>query len=254
MNLRLQTQLSMVGACINVAESSDHEPAWSGREPADFGIEFGQLKADYGAITAKAALADGATGGASDAKSAAEVALENQAFVLARALALHFKRSGDLDRRGKIDVAKSDIARLRMQELLNKATAIRDLGAATAGEPGAAGRGVTEARLAALTGAIDSFSNVLSSPRGQIVNRGALLRELETDVAALLEKAADVDDLVVQFNGTAAGKRFIEAWRRARLIVDAGGSQSAPPQPEGPAQPEPTRAAERETERPSSAT
>lgn len=33
----------------------------------------------------------------------------------------------------------------------------------------------------------------------------------ETDVTALLEKVSDMDDLVVQFDGTEAGKRFIEA-------------------------------------------
>lgn len=38
-------------------------------------------------------------------------------------------------------------------------------------------------------------------------------------------------DLAVQFDGTADGHRFLEAWKRARLIVDSGGGQSAPPPP-----------------------
>ncbi len=50
----------------------------------------------------------------------------------------------------------------------------------------------------------------MSTPRGQIVNRSALLKEVETDVAALLEKVSDLDDLVVQFDGGEPGKRFIE--------------------------------------------
>ncbi len=250
MNLRLQNQLHMVGACINVAESSDYKPIWSGSPPDDFGAEFGQLKADYGAIVAKSALADGASGGAADAKSVAQAALEVAAFVLARALALHFKKSGDLLRLGKIDVTKTDIVKLRTQELVNRATAIRDIGAAAVGEPGAAGRGVTGTRVAVLSAAIDSFSSVMSAPRGQIVNRGTLLREVEADVAALREKTSEMDDFVVQFDGTPSGNRFIEAWRRARIIVDTGGAQTAPsPAP----QPEPKLAAERETERQSSA-
>ena len=48
----------------------------------------------------------------------------------------------------------------------------------------------------------------------QIVNRSALLKEAETDVAALLEKVSDMDDLIVQFDGCELGKRFIEAWKR----------------------------------------
>ena len=123
---------------------------------------------------------------------------------------------------------------------MNKTTAIRDLGTAAVTEAGAAGRGVTAARVAALTAAITAFSNVMSTPRGQIVNRSALLKEVETDVAALLEKVSDMDDLVVQFDGTDAGKRFIEAWKRARIIVDTGGGHGgtttpAPTPPTPPA-------------------
>ena len=95
--------------------------------------------------------------------------------------------------------------------------------------------GVTAARVAALTAAITAFSNVMSTPRGQIVNRSALLKEVETDVAALLEKASDLDDLVVQFDGGDAGNRFKEAWKRARIIVDSGGGHSAPAAAPAPA-------------------
>jgi hypothetical protein len=226
MNLRLQNQLNMVGACINVAQSSDYKPVWNDKDPADFGTDLAQLQTDYGAITTKAAQADAATGGASDAKAVAETTLENAAFALARALANHFKKTGDLDRHGKVDVNKGEIIRLRTQDLVNKTTAIRDLGAAAVSELGAEGRGVTAARIAALTAAITNFSKVMSSPRGQIVNRSAILKEIETDVAGLLEDVSDMDDLVLQFDGTDSGNRFVEAWGRARIIVDTGGGRA----------------------------
>jgi hypothetical protein len=238
MNLRIQNQLNMVGACISVAQSSDYKPVWTGKPPADFGTDMAKLQTDYGAVTAKAAQADAATGGGGDEKSAAETVLEDAAFVLARALANHVKKTGDLDRLGKVDVTKSEIMRLRTQELVNKTTAIRDLGTAAVSEAGAAGRGVTADRVAALTAAITSFSNVMSTPRGQIVNRSALLKEVETDIAALVEFVNDMDDMALQFDGTEAGRRFVEAWKRARIIVDTGGGHggtetppAAPPAP-----------------------
>ena len=40
-----------------------------------------------------------------------------------------------------------------------------------------------------------------------------------------------MDDLVLQFDGTDAGKRFIEAWKRARIIVDTGGRHGTTPAP-----------------------
>ena len=234
MNLRISNQLNMVVACITVANTPDYKPVWNGKDPADFGTDMAKLQTDYGAVAAKAAQADSATGGGGDAKSAAETVFEEAAYVLARALANHFKKTGDLDRLGKVDVSKTEIVKLRTQDLANKATAIRDLGTAAVSEPDAAGRGVTAARVAAFTAAITNFSKVMNSPRGEIVNRSALLREVETDTAALVEFVGDMDDLALQFDGTDAGKRFIEAWKRARIIVDSGtgrGNGGTPPAP-----------------------
>jgi hypothetical protein len=225
----------MVGACINVANSKDYAPVWTGNTPLDFTTDIATLQTGYTAVTAKAALADGASGGAGDAKAQAETALEDAAFILARALANHFKKTGNLDKLAQVDVTKSEIVQLRQQDLLDKTTAIRDLGTATMAEPGAAGRGVTAARIATLTTAINAFTKVMNVPRGQIVNRSTLLKEVDTDTAALLEQVADLDDLVLQFDGTDAGKRFIEAWKRARIIVDTGGGHSGtPPTPPTP--------------------
>ena len=99
------------------------------------------------------------------------------------------------------------------------------------------------ARIATLTAAIAAFGKVMNTPRGQIVNKSALLREVETDTAALVQLATDMDDLALQFDGTDAGKRFIEAWKRARIIVDSGGGHgnggTPPTPPTPPATPKP---------------
>ena len=221
----------MVGACINVAESSDHSNVWTGKPPAEFGTGLAQLKTDYASASATAAQADAATGGASDAKAVAETALEDAAYLVARALALHFKKTGDLDRRGKVDFNKSAIQRLTNQEIVARATEIRDLASTAQSESGATDRGLTAERIAGLTTAINNYQNVMSKPRGQIVNRGTLLKELETDAADLLDQLHDLDDLVLQFDGTDAGQRFSEAWRRARSIVDVGHGPSEKPTP-----------------------
>ena len=62
-----------------------------------------------------------------------------------------------------------------------------------------------------------------------------LLREVETDTGVLVQLATDMDDLALQFDGTDVGKRFIEAWKCARIIVDTGGGHSGtPPTPPTP--------------------
>ena len=79
----------------------------------------------------------------------------------------------------------------------------------------------------------------MSSPRGQIVNRSTLLKEVETDAADLLDQLSDLDDLVLQFDGTDAGQRFMAAWKHARSIYDAGHGpgQDTPPTPTPPVTP-----------------
>ncbi len=47
-------------------------------------------------------------------------------------------------------------------------------------------------------------------------------------VAALLDAVSDLDDLVLQFDGTEAGRLFNEAWQGARIIVDSGSGYSSP--------------------------
>jgi hypothetical protein len=165
MNSRLQNQLTMIGSCITLANSTEHKSVWFEKDPADFGTDLVAIQTDYGTITAKAAQADAAAGGAADAKAVAETALEDAAYVLARALAVHFKKSGNLTDRAKVDLSKSEIMKLRTQELVNKTIAIRDLGTAAVSQTDAAKRGVTAARVAALTAAITAFSNVMNSQR-----------------------------------------------------------------------------------------
>lgn len=227
MNLRVTNQLNMAGACINLAIRPDYEPIWKNQPPLDFTDDFGKLQADYAAVTGKAALVEQATGGAGDMKVATETALEEAAFILARALASHFKKTGDLDNLAKVDLTKSAIQKLKTQDLAAKGTDIRDLGTVAVAQPDAAKRGVTPERIATLTGAIAAFTGVMNAPRGQIVNRNTLLKEIETDTASLLEQLNDLDDLVLQFDGSEVGRRFNEAWKRARVIVDSGHTTTA---------------------------
>ena len=229
----------MVGACITVANSTDYKPVWTGNPPADFSADMATLQTNYGNVTPLAAQADAATGGGGEASSAAETALENAAFTLARALANHYKKNGDLNNLGKVNLTKTDIVRLRKQALLDQATAILNLANTAVTDPAAAGRGVTAARIATLNSAITAFSGAMNMPRGQIVNKSALLREVETDVAALVQLVTDMDDLVLQFTGSDAANRFQEAWKRARIIVDSGGGHSSTPPTPPPAPPHP---------------
>jgi hypothetical protein len=213
----------MVSACITTAYSNEHKSVWNGKEPAAFGTDIATLNTDHARISAAHAMALAATGGGGDQKALAETALEKVAYTVTRACASHFRKTGDADRRGKVNFTKSDIARLRDRDLIAQATAIRDIAQRASSEPGASDRGITAPRIAALTAAIGTFEKLLTTPRGQIANRSALLKEVATDTAALLEDLRDLDDLIPHFTSTPEGQRFAQAWKTARVIVDAGG-------------------------------
>jgi hypothetical protein len=231
MTSRIQNHLNMIGTCITVAQSPEHKTAWEGQEPADFGTDIAKLAADHAAVSLKAAQAEAATGGAADEKAVAEATLENLAYIAARALVNHFKKTGDRDRLGKVDYTKSEIVKLRTQELVTQTTAIRDIAQGAVAEPEAAKRGITPVRIATLTAAIAAYTKVMNAPRGQIVSRSALIKEVETDTAALVEFVNDMDDLVLQFDTSPTGHRFTEAWKCARIIVDVGGSHGGEEKP-----------------------
>ena len=150
MNSRLQNQLNMVGACITVASSDACKPVWNGNPPADFTTDMASLQTGYGKTSADAALADAAPGGMGDVKAAAETVVENAAHVLTRAMTNHYKKTGDLDNLAKVDVTKTEIVKLRTQDLLDKTTGYRDLANVAVTQPGATDRGVTTARIATL--------------------------------------------------------------------------------------------------------
>lgn len=220
MNIRLSNQLNMVGTCLRVAQSREHSSVWLGQEPRDFSTDLSTVEIGYKVALGKAALADTSKGGASDPRTQAETALENTAHVLARALALHFKKTNDRIRHVSVDLTHTQIVKLRENELVAKATDIRNLGQVMQSEEDASARGVTATRVETLTRAIEAFQTLQSQPRSRTLTRSTLLRELETDTAALVEQLRDLDDLVVQFDGSASGLRFISAWEKARVIVD----------------------------------
>ena len=229
---RITNQLNMVSASLAVADRPEHQAVWNGNPPLDFGADLSPIRGMYQGILTAAATAYAATTGTTDTKAQAETALENAAYVLARACVAHFRKTGNMINLAKVNVSKSAIQALRHQTLITTSTLLRDTAQGAQVEPGAAGRGVTPARITTLTNAITTFSGLLNAPRSTIANRAVLIRDVETNVAELLLKVEALDDLVLQFDGTPAGRAFIAAWQQARLIVDGGpgpGEEEPPP-------------------------
>ena len=116
-------------------------------------------------------------------------------------------------------------------------------------ESGAAGRGVTMAKISALTAAIALFEDLQRKPLTSIGGSATKRRELTTGTADLIEQLTDLDDLVAQLEATApnspsipvptpeAVAAFIADWKRVRKVIDAGHGPSEEDQPPTPPTP-----------------
>lgn len=238
MNDTLTNQTNMIDTAIKLANRPEHKAVWENQQPLAFGIDLAALETALADALEFAGAAYSATTGTTDQKAAAEDALEDTVYPVARSLANFYKKTGDLTNLAKVNLRKSAIVRLRDADLTMKCTEIRDLAQAAVGQPGAEDRGIVAARVTALTTAINSFETLRNTPREAIADRSAMRRELKTVVAGLMQDIADLDDLVLQFDTTEAGRHFIAAWKQARIIVDAGHGpgeeEEEPPTPPTP--------------------
>jgi hypothetical protein len=231
MNDLITNRLNTIKACINVANSDQNRPVWENQPPLAFAADLAALSTGHQSAVDLATRAATAALGHSDAKDAAEDVLENTCYKISRALASHFKKTGDLTNLAKVDYKLGHYQKLRDTHLI---AAARDLitiaGTATA-QPGAVERGVTAGLIAQLQTACDTFAGTDAAPRSGIVLRSTLLRDLSAAVADLMEKLADLDDLVIQYDASEAGRTFISAWKQARAIIDSGHGPSEAPAP-----------------------
>lgn len=236
MNDPLQNRLNMIGACLALANDPAHLPIWQAQPPLDLTADMATLGTLHTAAINLAAELAGPITGAADSKADAETALEDATFLLARALCVHFRKKGDLAQLSQVDLSKSAIKRLRDQDLIATATAVKNLATTASADPAAAGRGVTPARLTALGTALTAYATLVNKPRSMISDRAAQRKELETRVAAAMAHIEEMDDLVLQLAGTTNGDHFLAAWKSARNVIDAGHGpgEDAPPAPPTP--------------------
>lgn len=235
MKLRISNQLNMTGTCLTTSRDPKYFSVWNGKSPVAFTNLLAAVQTGFTALSAKASEAESANGGSADAKAATEATLEDQAHTLARALTVYFKSINDLTRLGQVNLSRTDIVRLRENDLVAKTVLIRDIAAVAMNEPTAGDNGITAQRVETLSATIQAFETVLAQPRGKIVSRKTLLKELDTDMAAILSKLRDLDDLVLQFSETPAGCSFIEAWHNARIVIDRAGEIAKPTPAPAPA-------------------
>lgn len=240
MNDETINRLNMIGACLTLADRPESRAVWDGQPPLAFDEGYTALAADY--ATALETLQEAGTDitGTTDAKAAAERALEDLAYRMARALTSYYRKIGDATNLAKVNVSRTSIVKLRHQALTTRTSEIRDLAQSVVAAPTAVNYGITAPRITELTAAITAFETLRNAPRSATAARSGTRDELITQVAGLVEAVRELDDLILQFPDTPESRAFATAWKSARIVIDAGhgpGEEEQPPTPPTPPTP-----------------
>ena len=162
---------------------------------------------------------------------------------MGRALVTWFRDQGDETNAAKLDLSESAWRRLRDEQLLEKGRLVRDLGQGVVGGAKAAQAaeyGITAASVGSVDKEVEEYGKVVSAPQASIADRKSLTGQMRTKFNAVEAKFVALDDLILQFNATAAGRALIAAYQVARIVRDLGVGPKPQPQPPAPPPPGPT--------------
>ena len=112
---------------------------------------------------------------------------------------------------------------------LARARALQSLAQVAADDPATASYGITAAAVAQLAKEADDYEAIVGGPAAAIAERKALTESLRERFNAVEAKFEELDDLILGFDGTAAGWALIAAYQAARIVRDAGRGPASSP-------------------------
>ncbi len=184
------------------------------------------------------------TGSALDKKREGDEAIA-VAHRLSRALVTWFRDQSDETNATKVDLQESGWARLRDQEQVDQGRLVRDLAQGVVAGPksaDAAAYGITAIAVASVNKEVEEYAAVVSAPQLSIADRKSLTQQMRDRFNAVEGLFVALDDLILQFSGTEAGRALIASHQAARIVRDLGagpGEPEAPaPAPEAPTPPQ----------------
>lgn len=163
------------------------------------------------------------------------------AHQLSRALVTWFRDQADETNATKVDMPESGWRRLRDLEQVDLGRLVRDLAQGVVSGPKAAdavGYGITAAAVTSVNKEVEEYAAVVSAPQLSIADRKSLTQQMRDRFNVVEGKFVALDDMILQFNGTEAGRALIASHQAARIIRDLGAGPGTPP-PAPPAPPTP---------------
>lgn len=234
-------RLGMFQTCITTLNSTEHKPAWFQLPPAVFTTKVAGTEAAVAGLREFYRQQGTKLTGTTADKAREEKELAEEAHRLARTLVTWFRDKNDETNAGKVDFSLTQWRQFRDQELLGQARVVVSLTdpIVMSGPPEAGDYGLTSEAVNALKKEAADYEAVLNSPQAAISQRKSLTMQMRNRFNAVEAKFAELDDMVLRFNTTAAGQAMIAAYQAARVVRDLGhgpGEEDPPTPPTPPAQ------------------
>lgn len=244
MNDTLNCKLDSFHSTLAVAFKDEFKPLWLNQPPLAFSEGITEAQADVASLVKQGAEQSVKTTGPTDALKGLRLQFEKALHPITRASYQCLTKLGRVEDAAKLDLSPTDLHTARAQALAGMGETILDLAepltkAPAAGQPAPGEKyGVTAAKVTALDALWERYSTAVGKPRSARSERKARTDALPGNFAAVEAKFAILDDLIIQFNGTEVGDRFVDAWFNARRVIDTGRRANKPtPPPEPPPTP-----------------
>lgn len=175
--------------------------------------------------------------GAAEDKDKEETDVESVGHQLGRLLTQWFRDQSDETSAATCDLSLSKWRKLRDTTLILKAREIRDLALPVAATPQGFTYGITSALVQKLTDEVNEYEDVVTKPATSIAQRKARTLGLRAEFKKVETQYEGLDDLILAYNQTEAGRSLIAAYKESRIIRDAGHGAKKPVVPPTPTPP-----------------
>jgi hypothetical protein len=251
MRKTMTSRLGSYQGTLVVADQSENKPLWLNKSPTRFTELIAGARLSLADLASAGAEQSADIGGSTEALRDLRGRFEGELLVLTRATYRCLKNDGRTEDAAKVNLKLSHLREARAVDLSGLGETVLDLAEAIS-QPAAAGQpvpgekyGVVAAKVAAVDELWEKYSAAVGAPIGARAKRKALTESLPGRFAAVEEQYAELDDLIIQFRGTEAGDRFVEAWFNARRVFDTGRRAGRPAESAETAQPgQPARTAQ----------
>lgn len=213
MNAKQEAKLSM---CLGVKEHCDENASIIGANVA-FQTAFNNFKTKVADIISTTQLTDLALTGFATTKKTSKQDLCQLAADIAGIIYAFADATGNNTLKDEVDYSLSDLLKLKDSLLAPRCQNIHDKGIENKAE--LADYGITNAMLASLQTAIDSYTETIPKPRAALSNRKTLnsnIVQLFKEVTAILDN--QMDKLVIAFR--ASNPDFVATYFTLRQIPD----------------------------------